>query len=144
MTPRCRRPSKSYVPNGLNQYTSVGGTNYSYDLRGNLTSDGVRTFTYDSENHLLTESGGAGLTLSYDPLGRLYQTTSGGATTLFLYDGDRLVAEYSGSGTLLRRYVHGPGTDTPVVWYEGSGLTTRTWLHPDERGSIVAASDGSG
>lgn len=136
--------STSYAPDGLNRYGSVAGTTYTYDARGNLTSDGVRSFSYDPENHLLTETGGAGLTLSYDPLGRLYQGTSGSAVTQFLYDGDRLVAEYSGTSTLLRRYVHGPGTDTPVVWYEGSGLTNRARLHADERGSSVASSDGSG
>jgi len=133
----------AYVPDGLNRYGSVAGTTYSYDARGNLVSDGFRSFTYDVENHLLSETGGAGLTLSYDPLSRLYQTSSGSAVTQFLYDGDRLVAEYSGSGTVLRRYVHGPGTDTPVVWYEGADLSARSWLHADERGSIVASSDAS-
>jgi RHS repeat-associated protein len=136
--------SRTYVPDGLNRYASVAGTNYTYDGRGNLTSDGVRGFTYDVENHLLTETGGAGLSLAYDPIGRLLQSTSASTVTQFLYDGDRLVAEYSSAGAVLRRYVHGPGTDTPIVWYEGSGLTTRNWLHPDERGSIVATSDGSG
>jgi RHS repeat-associated protein len=136
--------SRTYAPDGLNRYASVAGTNYTYDGRGNLTSDGVRGFTYDVENHLLTETGGVGLTLAYDPIGRLSQSTSASVVTQFLYDGDRLVAEYSGAGAVLRRYVHGPGTDTPVVWYEGSGLTSRNWLHPDERGSIVATSDGTG
>ncbi len=135
--------TQAYVPNGLNQYSSVGGTTYSYDGRGNLTSDGARTFTYDVENHLLSVTGGAGLNLTYDPLGRLAQATSGSTVTQFLYDGDRLVAEYSGA-TLIRRYVHGPGADVPVVWYEGNGLGTRQWLHPDERGSIEAVSDASG
>ncbi len=136
--------SQAYVSDGLNRYSSVAGTTYGYDGRGNLTSDGSRTFTYDVENHLTGVAGGAGLTLAYDPLGRLWQTTSGSTVTQFLYDGDRLVAEYTSSGTVVRRYVHGPGTDVPVVWYEGSGLGTRQWLHADERGSIEALSDASG
>ena len=42
--------------------------------------------------------------LSYDPLGRLFHTSGGSAgVTQFLYDGDELVAEYNGSGKLLRR-----------------------------------------
>ncbi|RPI47843.1 MAG: RHS repeat-associated core domain-containing protein [Betaproteobacteria bacterium] len=44
---------------------------------------------------------------------------------------------------LLRRYAHGPGIDEPIVWYEGSGLTDKRWLHPDERGSIVAWSNAT-
>ncbi len=103
--------SRSYVPDALNRYATVAGTIYGYDGRGNLTSDGVRTMSYDVENRLLTVVGGAGLTLSYDPLGRLWQTTSGGTSTQFLYDGDRLVGEYSSGGPVLRRYAHGPGSD---------------------------------
>ena len=88
-------------------------------------------------------SGSASLTLTYDPLGRLKSTSNGTTTTEYLYEGDRLIAEYQGS-TVLRRYAHGPGIDEPVVWYEGAGLTDKRWLHADERGSIVATSDGSG
>ena len=45
---------------------------------------------------------------------------------------------------LLRRYVHGPGVDEPLVWYEGSGTSDRRFLHADERGSIVAVTNSSG
>jgi YD repeat-containing protein len=35
------------------------------------------------------------ITLTYDPMGRLFEVTGGGGgTTQFLYDGDDLVAEY--------------------------------------------------
>jgi len=44
----------------------------------------------------------------------------------------------------LRRCVHGPGTDEPLVWYEGAGTADRRWLHADERGSIIAVSNASG
>jgi RHS repeat-associated protein len=76
-------------------------------------------------------------------LGRLRTYTAGGATTEFLYDGDRLVGEYNTSGALLRRYVHGPGIDEPLVWYEGSGTSDRRHLIADERGSIVATTGSS-
>ena len=90
-------PNKTYVVNGLNQYTSVSGTTYQNDANGNLIGDGSRTFGYDIENRLASVSGGASLTLTYDPNGRLRQTV-GTATTQFLYDGNRLVAEYDASG----------------------------------------------
>jgi RHS repeat-associated protein len=136
--------SRAYTANGLNEYASVGGITYSNDGRGNLQSDGTRTLTYDLENHLLSLAGGAGLTLQYDPLGRIWQTTSGSTVTQFLYDGDRLVGEYSSSGTVLQRYAHGPRADNPVVWYEGSAMTTREWIHADERGSVIATTDSTG
>jgi len=134
--------NRSYARNGLNQYTNVGGVAFAYaggdGARGNLTSDGSRTFDYDLENRLIGVTGSASLALSYDPLGRLQQTV-GTATTQFLYDGDRLVAEYNGSSTTpLRRYVHGPGVDEPLVWYEGAGTADRRYLIADHQGSVIA------
>ncbi len=136
----------SYVVNGRNQYTQVGGTTHGWDANGNLTSDGLTTFGYDTENRLVSASGAKNASLSYDPLGRLYQVTSGANTTRFVYDGDWLIAEYNGSGTLLRRYVHGPGVDEPLLWYEGAAVSsaTRRYLHADHQGSIVAVSLPSG
>ena len=80
---------------------------------------------------------------------------SGASTTRFLHVGDDLVAEYNGTGTLLRRYVHtlgsgdlgsGPGQADPLVWFEGNGVadTARRYLYADERGSIVAVTDSTG
>jgi RHS repeat-associated protein len=132
--------SRSEVPNGVNQLVSFGGTTIGYDAKGNVTSDGTRTFGYSSEN-MLTSGGGA--TFAYDPLTRLYQV-AGTATTRFAHDGTDLIAEYNSFNTLQRRFVHGPGVDEPLVWYEGSGTADRRFLHADERGSIVAISNGSG
>ena len=136
--------STPYVPDGLNRYASVNGVEYYYDGRGNLTSDGTNTYTFDVENRLLWASSPTAVTLSYDPLGRLQQTTANSTTTRFVYEGSDLVAEYDGSDNLLRRYVYGPGTDQPVLWYEGSTFATRNYLHTDERGSIIATSNNSG
>lgn len=62
----------------------------------------------------------------------------------FGYDGLDRIAEYDGANAIQRRYVHGVGVDEPIVWYEGSGLTNRRFLSADERGSIIAVSDGAG
>jgi RHS repeat-associated protein len=68
----------------------------------------------------------------------------GGVTTQFLYDGDELVAEYDGSGSLQRRYAHGAGVDDPIAWYEGAGLANRRSLLTDHQGSIIAIADAGG
>ena len=65
-------------------------------------------------------------------------------TTRFGYDGVDLIAEYDGSNALLRRYVHGPGSDEPLTWYEGTSLTDRRFPLADERGSVVAITNASG
>ncbi|HYD37000.1 MAG TPA: RHS repeat-associated core domain-containing protein, partial [Allosphingosinicella sp.] len=137
--------SRPYSVNGLNQYTAAGPANFQYDVNGNLISDGTTSYVYDVENRLVSSSAGASLV--YDPLGRLVQTSGGAAgTTQFLYDGDRLVLEYNGSGTLVRRYVHGPRPDEPVAVYDGAalGVAGRRYTLPDERSSIAALIHASG
>ena len=66
------------------------------------------------------------------------------AKHLLAYDGDDLVAEYSNTGALLRRYLHGPGEDEPLIQYEGSDLSTRRFLHADQQGSVIALTDSAG
>ncbi|WP_343518458.1 RHS repeat-associated core domain-containing protein [Sphingomonas sp.] len=136
--------SRSYVANGLNQYASVNSNTYVYDANGNLTSDGGITYSYDIENRLVGAS--TGVTLAYDPLGRLAQVTQGPSTTQFLYDGDALVAEYDGAGAMLKRYVHGPlaGADDPLVEYAGSSMASPRHLIADHQGSIIAITDSGG
>ena len=135
--------STSSVTNGLNQLTSIGGASTAHDARGNLTTDPTtgKVYVYSSENLLISGSGG--VNLNYDPLMRLGQLSST-VTTRFGYDGMDLIAEYDGNNSLLRRYVHGPEADEPLVQYEGAGTTDRRFVHSDERGSVVALSDGTG
>ncbi len=139
-----------YAPaNGRNQYTQItgaGAATFGWDANGNLTSDGTTTYGYDTENRLTSASGAKNATLSYDPLGRLYQVTSAGVSTRFVYDGDRLIAEYNGSGVVQRRYVHGAGVDEPLVWYEGATVSAaaRRYLHANHQGSIIATSNSAG
>jgi RHS repeat-associated protein len=141
----------SYTLNGQNQVTQTAGSsgtlNLSYDGRANLGNDGVIGYTYDAANRLVSTSAGA--SLAYDPLGRLGQTTSGtGTVTQFAYDGPDLIGEYSSTGTLLRRYVHGPGDDEPIVRYEYQNPLTspvdRRWLLADHLGSVLAETNASG
>ena len=71
------------------------------------------------------------MSLRYDGADRLYEIERNGAARRFLYDGDRLIAEYDDSNTLLRRYVHGPGIDNPVMCFDGgTGSTRPTCLVP--------------
>jgi len=136
--------NRNYTTDGLNRYTAAGNATFGYDLNGNLISDGSRTFTYDVENRLVGATGN--LVLTYDPLGRLFRTSGGpSGTTTYLYDGDALIAEYSSSGTLAHRYVHGNGADVPLVRYAGASTAAanRINLLADHQGSIIATSDNA-
>lgn len=132
---------RSYVVNGLNQYTTAGSAGPGYDSNGNLISLPNAGYGYDVENRLISATGSTAATLTYTPTGSLYQTTSPSGTIRYLYDGDALVAEYNSSGTLLNRYLHGPNVDEPLIWFEGS---SRRHLRANHQGSIIAVSDSAG
>ncbi len=135
---------------GIAAPTSACGNVSGFDTRGNIICDAVRTFTYDIENRLLTKStigGSTDLTLTYDPEGRLSSYATSAGTTQFLYDGTDLIGEYDGvtSGhPMLARYVHGAGTDEPLVWFNGAGNTDARYLYYDYHGSVVGYANSAG
>lgn len=133
--------TRSYTSNGLNQYSAAGGVTFGYDARGNLTTSGANTYSYNKLNQLT--AGPGGVALVYDPAGRL-ASLAAGTTTRFSYAGANLIDERNTSGNILKRYVPGPGTDEIVVWYEGAGTADRRWLQADERGSVISITDASG
>ncbi len=151
---------RTYAVNGLNQYTTAGSATFCHDANGNLTLDGASAYKYDVENRFIEKraqvdgtcptvnyTGVVQATMAYDPMGRLYETTDGGAgITRFVYDGDELTLELDGSGAVLRRYVHGTGEDDPLLWYEGNAVSsaTRRSLQADHQGSIVSVADSTG
>ncbi|WP_162247202.1 MULTISPECIES: RHS repeat domain-containing protein [unclassified Caulobacter] len=150
---------RPYNTDGLNRVVNAGAsgtsgyTTYGYDGRGNLlcvataapacTSTPTTQYKYDAENRLRGTTAGASLV--YDPLGRLYSsTTVGGTVTRYLYDGVNLIGEYdASSSTPLRRYVFGVGMDEPLARYVGTG-TTPEWLLADHQGSIIATLNSAG
>lgn len=134
--------NRDYTVNGLNQMTAAGATGLGYDGRGNLITSGSSAYGYDKLNRMISAPG---ITMGYDQLGRMNKYNSSGGTLRFAYAGSALIQETNGpGGAVLRRYVPGPGTDEPVVWYESATTADRRWLHADERGSVIAVSDGSG
>ncbi len=145
----------SQAYDGLNRDAAIVSSG-GYDARGNMIKDASRVMAYDAENRFLTSAPVAtpsspNTTLAYDPEGRLasYTSVDGSGThvTEFAYDGTDLIAEYdhtSGTPVLLRSYVHGPGADEPVVWFEGSGFTVKHFLAPNYQSSLIATADASG
>src|SRR5260370_41569982 len=63
-------------------------------------------------------------------------------TTNYLSAGSREIAEYDGSGTLLRRYVYGPGLDEPLATVDAAG--NLSYHFTDAQGSAVALANASG
>jgi len=139
--------NRPYAVNGLNQYTTAGPASFTYDANGNLVSDGGNTYVYDAENRMVSSSGN-GVTLTFDPLGRLWSTASGAlGTILFVHDGDHVAVEYNGStGAIQRRLMWGPGVDEPVLEDVGAlmNCSQTRFLGSDHQGSIIALANCSG
>jgi RHS repeat-associated protein len=150
--PTCNGTDSYGTVNALNQYPSVsqacgGSANIGYDLNGNLSSDSSYLYQYDPENRLMMAAKtGTSVTYAYDPLGRrTAKAVTGGSfagTTYFLDDGSDEIAEYDGSGNLLRRYIPGPGIDQPLAMVTATGV--KTFFHQDKMGSVIAMTDTSG
>jgi RHS repeat-associated protein len=123
--------------NGRNQLSSHAGATPTYDARGNLTNDGSVAYTYSSEN-LLTSTGSSG-PLEYDPLMRFYKNY----TQYFIHEAGsgQLIGDYY-NGNIVGRYVPGAAPDEPVGYIDKFG--NRIWHHSDERGSVIAGSNGTG
>ena len=141
----------AYTVNNLNQYTRVGTATYAYDKNGNLTSDGTHTYGWDAENRLTTATipGAAGAaattaSYSYDEYHRRVKKTVGTTTTYFLWSGDTLLAEYSGTGTLQRRYLYA-GDFAPAQVHDIAGTTTAVYdVHTDHLDTPRLLTDSTG
>jgi RHS repeat-associated protein len=79
--------------NSLNRVSQVRDTGvssswrtYAHDARGNVTSDGIRAFTYDEANQPTSVGGSGGGTYTYDGTWRRVKQVIGGVTTYSVYD----------------------------------------------------------
>jgi len=130
--------SASY--NSANQQNSFGGQSLTYDLNGNLTGDGVNSYTWNARNQLASMNG-PGLTASfeYDPVGRRTNKTINGASVSFLYDHWNVVQEQtvpSGGANLLTG-----GLDQFFARADSSGTVSPL---ADGIGSVVGSTDSTG
>lgn len=126
--------------NEANQATAFAGQTLTYDLNGNLTSDGTYTYTWNARNKLVSISGtGFSASFTYDAFGRRTSKTVNGTTSSYLYDGSSLVQEQSG-GSAAANLVTG-GLDEVLARTD----STTTWsLLTDALGSTIALVNSSG
>lgn len=112
--------------NADNQLTHFGNTDLSYDENGNtsrMTTAGVDTsFQFDTLNRLtaLTKTG-TSASYQYDHAGRRIKKEVNGVGRWFMYDGYRLIAEFDGAGSLLKRYGYLPSSYSPYSVADATG-----------------------
>jgi len=105
-----------YVMNALNQYTSVGGTPYTYDADGNLTFDGTASYQFDELNRLVrrdsfqdSQDWGE---FEYDALGNRITATDASGLPRFIVDAlrpDDILVENDENNSMVARIFHGYG-----------------------------------
>jgi RHS repeat-associated protein len=116
-----------------NELTNWNGTSISYDLNGNMLSDGVNVFTWNARNQVATLNS---VGLQYDGFGR---RTKNLQNTSFLFDGANAVQELSGS-TATANLMSG-GIDEIFTRADSTGAFTPL---QDALGSTIALIDASG
>src|SRR5579885_1268255 len=109
-------------------------------------------YTYDYRNRLteVTQGGTVIATYTYDPLDRRIGIDDSGTQTWTVYDGhgadDHPYADFNGSGTLLNRYIWGPGVGvapSQILARISSGGTF-SWYLNDRLGTVRDITGSSG
>jgi RHS repeat-associated protein len=123
----------------------ITGSPYAYDANGNMTNDGNNTLVYDAENRVLSATnGGASGTYSYDGNSLRVKKVSGSTTTIYIFSGTKVIAEYSGTSApypLAREYIYSGGALLAKIesgatkYYHQDHLSNR--LVTDSSGNIV-------
>jgi len=107
-----------------NQLTAISGgaaKTYTYDAGGNIISDGIQTFTWDSLNRLIKveKAGAVVATYGYDAQNRRIRKTVGSRTIHYHYcQQNLLIAETLANGTPLRDYFYLNGEPMGLREYE--------------------------
>jgi RHS repeat-associated protein len=123
-----------------NRQTAFGSQILAYDNNGNLTSDGVNSYTWNARNELVGISGpGLGASFAYDASGKRTSRTVNGVATTYLYDGANVVQEQVG-GSASANMLNGE-LDEVLVRTDSSGA-----LSPigDGLGSTIALTNATG
>ena len=100
---------------------------YSYDARGNLTSDGVLAMTYDTDNRLKHLTGPNGVVdYTYDVTNRLITKNGPDGLIRYVYDGWNVIAEVKANGAIKTKYIHGPRVDEILAQKKNNTLYLAT------------------
>jgi RHS repeat-associated protein len=123
-----------------NRLRQWGASVLTYDENGNLLTDGVRTYDWDTQNRLSAIGGATAASFSYDQFGRRVSKTVGVTKTDFLYDGVGAVQELVG-GSQTANMLLGPRIDEVLSRTDAGGART---IVADAVGSALALLDSLG
>ncbi|MBZ4419652.1 RHS repeat-associated core domain-containing protein, partial [Myxococcus sp. RHSTA-1-4] len=129
------------VYDAASQLMTWKGRTLTHDANGNLTSDGINTYTWNTRGQLaqVSTSSGTLADFAYEPTGRRSRKTVGGVTQDYLYSGANFIQTQSSGGTA--SLLTGFGLDE--VYSRSTSAGSRDFLS-DVLGSTVALTDETG
>lgn len=130
----------SAVYNADNELSDLDGTSYTYDNDGNLLSNGTDTYSWNARGELASVGGGTTAAYTYDPFGRQAQSTVNDTATSYLYNGNDVVQELSGTTPVANFLTSTAGQDLQMTTSSG---TTSSYI-TDALGSTLGLADSSG
>jgi RHS repeat-associated protein len=131
---------QTFLTNKVNQYTTTGTSMLSYDANGNTLLDGIRSYTYDQKNRMV--SAGGGISYLYDALNRRIAKVIGQDSTYFFYSGYKVIEERKSiAGNPSVQYFYGNNLDEMFAMSKNNSFS---YLHSNLIGSVVYASNTYG
>jgi RHS repeat-associated protein len=139
----------NYTTNNLNEYTQVGGVQYTYDKAGDLISQtdssGTTKYSYNLLGQLVSVVSPAGTcSYTYDALGNRMAVTQKDQQTQYLIDPTGLgnvVGTFDSSGNVIADYTYGLGLTSQVTAtgsaYYNFDLTGNTTELTGTKGSVL-------
>ncbi|MCF2827305.1 MULTISPECIES: RHS repeat domain-containing protein [unclassified Pseudoalteromonas] len=122
-----------------NQLSSISGTyyNFSYDVYGNVTTNGKHSFDFNDAGQMLSSSyGNDSSSYEYDALGRRVKVTTNGVTSIEINgDNESLLWLLEGDGLPVKKVYLG----TKLVASEKNSVAR--YMHFDILGSVIGTSD---
>jgi RHS repeat-associated protein len=137
----------SYAPNPLNEYDTVTGSTISNGPEHEIRAYSNVNYSYLSDKHLVSVSSGSNnYALAYDALGRCVKRTLNGATTYYVYDGEKPILEYTTNPIqIVARNVYGKGIDE-ILMRTATGINGGQpfYYQQDHEGSVTHLTNGAG
>ncbi|MFQ5684640.1 MAG: hypothetical protein ACE5HC_15380, partial [Candidatus Binatia bacterium] len=124
------------INESTNRITDPG---YIYDASGNLTADTINTYAYDAEDRIIEVKQGPTIlsTSSYDGSFLRVKKVAGSTTTVYVFSGTKVIAEYV-AGSLSKEYIYA-GSQL-LATLEGSA----TKYHHSDHLSVRVTTDPAG
>ena len=128
---------------GLNQYSQVGSNTVGNGSEHEIALYQNISYGYINDEQLSSLNGnGNSYQLAYDAMGRCVSRTLNGATTYYIYDGEKPIVEYNSAGSVVARNLYGKAIDEILMRIDATRGTF--YYQDDHEGSVTHLTNAAG